>query len=178
MGLNINGLGGSSMAPKKSNGVFVSKSKVSAVKVFYDEQQKWQTRPDSIGVEMTLDIGKDFEPTFYVGGAFKLDEFGDKVGIGTVKKVDILLESLGIDASLTEDNKIPEDVVNDIVGREFVRLSYVSGVKDNGKSKWSDWQETRPVGTDFNDFTDAFLNAVNQGWVKNYKPEPEDELAL
>jgi len=181
MGLSISGLSNSSsFAPTtKTNGIFVSKSKVSGVKAFYKEQQKWQQKPDDIGVEMTLDIGKDFEPTFYVGGIFKKDEFGDKVGIGTVKKIDILLTSLGLDASLTEDDKIPEDVINDFVGREFIRLSYVSGVKDNGKSKWSEWQETCAVGIDFNEFTDKFLNAVDKGWVKNYKPEnPQDELAL
>ena len=178
MGLNIGGLTSSSTATKKTNGIFISKSKISGVEVFYDEKQKWQKHPDSIGIRMTLDIGKDFEPEFYVGGQFRKDEFGEKIGIGTVKKVDILLTSLGLDASLDENDKLPEDVINDFVGKEFIRLSYVSGTKDNGKSKWSDWQETCAVGIDFNLFTEKFLKAVNEGWIKNYKPDQEDELAL
>tara|TARA_R110000824_G_scaffold17372_6_gene70669 strand:- start:3666 stop:4208 length:543 start_codon:yes stop_codon:yes gene_type:complete len=180
MGLNINGLKSSSnfSSTPKTNGIFVSRSKVSGVKVFYNEQQKWQKKPDSIGVEMTLDIGKDFEPTFYVGGQFSMDEFGDRVGIGTVKKVDILLTSLGIDTELSDDGKIPEEAVEEFVGKEFTRLSYVSGIKDNGKSKWSEWQETAEAGVDFNILIDKFLLAVEKGYVKNYKPEQPDDLAL
>mgnify|MGYP003625109809 FL=1 len=107
-----------------------------------------------------------------------MDEFGDRVGIGTVKKVDILLTSLGIDTELSDDGKIPEEAVEEFVGKEFTRLSYVSGIKDNGKSKWSEWQETAEAGVDFNILIDKFLLAVEKGYVKNYKPEQPDDLAL
>ena len=178
MGLSIDGLQSSSSTLPKRNGIFISKSKVSGVKVFYDEKQPWQKRTDAIGIEMTLDIGKDFEPTFYVGGDYKRDEFGERINRGSLKKVDILFDALNIDAEIKEGGEIPEDVINDIVGREFVRLSYVKGLKPNGKTQWADWQETRPVGTDYNEFADAFLTAVEKGYVKNYDPQQDDELAL
>jgi|10_taG_2_1085330.scaffolds.fasta_scaffold02207_14 hypothetical protein len=182
MGLSIAGLKSSSSiggnGVKKTQGVYVGKAIITSIIPHYNTQQKWQRKPDDIGLEMTLDIGRDFEPTFYVGGAFKRDEFGDIVNMGTVKKVDILLDSLGVDTSLTKDNKVPEDVLNDCIGREFLRLSYVSGERDDGRAKWSDWQETRRSGIDYNDFTKDFMTAVDNQWVRNFKPIEDEELAL
>ena len=188
MALSISGL--KTRTPAEStggqgNGIFISKVKITSIKAYYGEKQRWQKLPDDIGIEMTLDIGRDFEPTFYVGGAFKRDEFGDILSLGTVKKVDILFDSMGMDVPFGEDNIVSEDVLNDCVGREFLRLSYVSGEKDNGKSKWSDWQETRSVDTSKEDFTKDFMNAVLNGWVRNYEPstttnplEDKEDLAL
>jgi hypothetical protein len=123
---------------------------------------------------MTLDIGRDFEPSFYIGGQLKRDEFGNKVGLGTCKKVDILFDSLDIDVPITiDDLTIPQDILNDCVGRDFLRLSYVKGQKDNGKSEWSNWQETAKTGTDYNVFKETFLSAVSKKYVRNYQPNDE-----
>ena len=182
MGLSIAGLKKSSAigggTSGKSQGIFISKVIITDIKAHYDTKQKWQEawqdKPDDLGIEMTLDIGRDFEPSFYIGGQLKRDEFGDKVGLGTCKKVSILFDSLDIDVPLTLDNlRIPRDILNDCVGRDFLRLSYVKGQKDDGKSVWSNWQETAKTGTDYNVFKESFLNAVSKKWVRNYEPNDD-----
>ena len=181
MGLSIQGLKSGSSAiggnTSRPNGIFVSKAKIATVEAFYNEQQRWQKKPDDLGLMMCLDIGRDFQPEFYVGGMLKRTEFGDVVGIGTIKKIDILLTSLGIDADISKDDlTLLQSVLDEFIGREFLRLSYVSGVKDNGKPRWSDWQETRRVGTDYDDFTASFLKAVANEYVKNYRPDSGDSF--
>ena len=45
--------------------IFIDTPKIIGCEISYNEQKSWQTYSDDVSVELTLDIGKDFNPTFY-----------------------------------------------------------------------------------------------------------------
>ena len=59
-----------------------------------------------------------------------------------------------------------------MAGKEFCKLSYVWGVKDDGKSRWNDWTEVAKVGED-QKLKDKFLEAVKNNWVRDYRPQEQ-----
>ena len=53
-------------------------------------------------------------------------------------------------------------------------MSYVSGTKQDGKVRYSDFQEVTSVNTPSITLIETFKKHVNNGWLKNYKPELMD----
>ena len=62
-----------------------------------------------------------------------------------------------------------------MVGKKFLRLSYVAGTKQNGKTLWYDWNEVGKVGQE-DRLREKFMKAVHDGWVKSYKPDTSDDF--
>ena len=63
--------------------IFVDKAKIVDCNITYGEKKNWQTYADDISIELTLDVGKDFTPSMYIGGKFKSDDVsGLIVGCG------------------------------------------------------------------------------------------------
>ena len=166
---------GASKTTGNSDNIFIDKAKILTCDITYGVKKDWQTYADDISIELTLDIGKDFNPTFYMGGKFKIDEeSGLVVGWSTAYKIKLFFEALGKVIILKknthkQDNKLPDGADQVCVGAEFKRLMYKSTkIKANGDNLWKDWQETRSVDTSNEEFKAAFTNAVDNGWIKDF----------
>ncbi len=159
----------------RRTGIFVSESTIKKVVVKYDVQEKWQKRPDDIAVFLTLDIGQNFDYEMRIGGYFNRNDDGSVKNWGAALKVKILLDALGIEGKLSEDFQLTDKILDEIVGKKFLRLSYVSGTKENGKPRWFDWNEVGKLGQE-DRLKERFMKAVNDGYVKNFRPDTSDDF--
>ena len=159
----------------KRTGVFVSEATIKNIVVKYDVQEEWQKRPDDIALFLTLDVGQNFDYDMRIGGFFNRNEDGSVKNWGAALKVKILLDALNIKGSLTEDWQLSDEVLEEMMGKKFLRLSYVSGTKDNGKPRWFDWNEVGRLGQE-DRLKERFMKAVNDGWVKNFRPDTGDDF--
>lgn len=170
MGLNTNF--GTSDTKKYMSGVFVNNVSVVSVKPIYGGTE-WQNEKykDDIGIEVVIEIGQSFQPTFYVGGRLKKDDFGEPVGLGSVRRVAEFFTAINVDVLMDDSGKLDETNLEDCVGKEFMRLSYVSGKRDNGKLKYTDFQTVASAQSEKRDLVSTFKEHINNGWIKNYRPE-------
>jgi len=164
-----------SNAPKNKTGVFISEATIKNVSVKYDIKEEWQKRSDDIVLSLTLDIDRDFDYDMRIGGYFNRNDDGSIKNWGAALKVKILLDSLGLEGKLTDDNRLPDETIENMVGKKFLRLSYVAGTKKNGKTLWYDWNEVGKVGQE-DRLREKFMKAVHDGWVKSYKPDTSDDF--
>ena len=137
--------GSSSNSGGSSSNVIVQKVKIVKFDVTYGQKRDWQNFADDIGIDLVLDIGQDFQPNMYIGGSFTTDEMnGDIVGWGRAYKVKMFFDAIGLPIRLAKgtvvaDNKLPANASDQIVGKEFLRLSYLSTkLKSDGKNRWKD----------------------------------------
>ena len=142
--------------------------------VTYGEKRDWQTYSDDIGIDLELEIGQNFKPVMYIGGSFALDELNNTItGWGRAYKVKMLFDAIELPIRLAkgtvvDDNKLPDDAKDHIVGKQFLRLSYLSTkVKADGTHRWKDWQDTDKVGHE-QALKDAFALAVSKQYVKDF----------
>jgi len=159
----------------KRTGVFVSEATIKNIVVKYDVQEEWQKRPDDIAVFLTLDVGQNFDYEMRIGGFFNRNEDGSVKNWGAALKVKILLDALNIKGTLTKDWQLPDEIIEEMIGKKFLRLSYVSGTKENGKSRWFDWSEVGRLGQE-DRLKERFMKAVNDGWVKNFRPDTGNDF--
>lgn len=187
--------GGTDTAPKQRTNVSIDNATILKANVVYNKAQKWQKKPDDVGLEMTLDIGKSFEPEFYVGGWFKADTVsGNTVGWGTAYKVKIFLESIGLTGARidktkpVEHQRFPENTAEMLLGKTFTRLSYKTNKeKDSGGHFWRDWQQVAPQNH-FEELRTSFNEAISHTdpktgelapYVKDFlHPDQEKDTAL
>ena len=159
----------------KRTGVFVSEATIKNVVVKYDVQEKWQKRPDDIAVFLTLDVGQSFDYEMRIGGYFNRNDDSSVKNWGAALKVKILLDALGMEGKLTKDWQLSDEAVEEMIGKRFLRLSYVSGTKENGKPRWFDWNEVGRLGQE-DKLKERFMRAVKGGWVKNFRPDTGDSF--
>jgi len=113
---------GTAKSVDMSSNVIVQKVKIHDINVTYGEKQDWQQFSDDIGLDITLDIGKDFKPSFYIGGSFKIDDVnGEIVGWGRAFKVKMFFDAIGLPIRLAKgtsvsENKLPEGAKEAIIG--------------------------------------------------------------
>ena len=171
--------GGTDTAPKQRTNIGIDNARIVTANVVYNKAQKWQKKPDDIGIEMTLDIGKDFQPEYYIGGWFKADPVsGNAAGWGSAYKVKILLEAIGLRGARldydksTELQRFPEDLATHLVGKTFTRLSYkTTKEKDSGGHFWRDWQQVAPENN-FEELRNAFMEALSHRDPASNEPAP------
>ena len=164
------------MVEKYMQGVFVNDVKIVSVEPCYDGKVWQKQYKDDLGVDVTLDIGRDFQPVMYIGGSFKKNDFGDVEGLGSAVKVKFFFNELGINVDDAElmSKALSDDVVSQCTGKTFQRLSYVTKRKDNGKLQYSDFQNILGEGKPKSELIDKFKESVANGWIKSYKPELMD----
>tara|TARA_B110000467_G_C18338984_1_gene501403 strand:+ start:5478 stop:6071 length:594 start_codon:yes stop_codon:yes gene_type:complete len=162
--------------------IFIDTPTIIGCEITYGEKKSWQTYSDDIAVELTLDIGKSFTPTFYMGGNFKVDDqSGLVIGWSTAYKIKLFFEALGHTLKLSkdrtvDDQRLPEEAVDFCIGKQFKRLQYISTkLKANGDKKWKDWQQTDSVDTSNNEYKAKFKNAVDNNWIKDFQ-NPDDDV--
>lgn len=154
------------------NGVYTRTSKIADVVARYNVKEPWQKREDDIVLELTLDIGKSFQPSMRVGGFFNRNDDGSIKNNGTATKVKILIESAGLnwDKSIDENNQLTDQALEELQNSEICTLSYVYGTTKTGKTGWSYWNEVAKPGED-DTLKNKFFIAVDKGWVRDYNPE-------
>lgn len=157
------------------SGVFVNEVKIKDIKSVYGGTD-WQNAKykDDVGLSVEIDIGQNFFPTHYIGGRLSKDDFGEVVSLGSVRRVDEFLAAIDVDVKLTDDYKFEEDALRDCIGKKYLRLTYVSGKRDNGKLKYSDFQTVANAGENKRVLIDEFKKHVSNQWIKNYRPENMD----
>tara|TARA_R110002096_G_scaffold255618_3_gene448907 strand:+ start:2425 stop:3018 length:594 start_codon:yes stop_codon:yes gene_type:complete len=162
--------------------IFIDTPTIIGCEITYGEKKSWQTYSDDIAVELTLDIGKSFTPTFYMGGNFKVDDqSGLVIGWSTAYKIKLFFEALGHTLKLSkdrtvDDQRLPEEAIDFCIGKQFKRLQYISTkLKANGDKKWKDWQQTDSVDTSNNEYKAKFKNAVDNNWIKDFQ-DPDDDV--
>jgi hypothetical protein len=161
------------------SGVFVNEVTITNVEPVYGGTD-WQhdNYKDDIGLSLTIDIGQSFEPTHYIGGRLKKDDFGEVTSLGTARRINTFFEAIDVDVKLTDDHKFEEDALRDCMGRKYLRLTYVSGKRNDGKLKYSDFQEVAKAGENKRVLIDTFKKHVSNEWIKNYRPENMDRESV
>ena len=165
---------GTSAPSGNSSNIITQTVKIDDIKATYGEKQDWQKYSDDIGLDVTLDIGKDFKPVMYIGGSFKLDEINNTIiGWGRAYKVKMFFDAIGLPIKLAKgtsvvENRLPEVFENQIIGKDFERLSYLSTkTKPDGSNRWRDWQDVIRTG-EGKKLKEQFTEAVNNGYVKDF----------
>lgn len=134
-----------------------------------------------IGVKLTFDIGKSFQPTLMVTGRFKRDEASLAIlDWGRAFKVRNLLEILAPEYvdQLASTYQIPPEAVAAMRGKEIYRLSYIAGRNTlTGKLKYYDWDEVGAIEKGEEYLKDRFLRSNKAGYPKNFRPETLTEDA-
>jgi len=155
-----------------SPGILISLVKIIDVEDISGEQLPFLERPVDIGIRLYLDIGRNFNPEIIIAGNFERDAQTDEVrGWGSAFTVQQALLNLGYQGSLTKDNKIPADILQSIIGKSFYRLSYVSGLKDSNKLRYSDFNLIGAADEGPEPLAKRFQKSVLKGYPKNYHPE-------
>ena len=162
------------MSEQNNKGIFTKNVKIIDASVQYTPpKESWQKRGDDILLTLTLDVGNaEFQPELVLRGYFNKQEDGSWKNNGTATKIKILFDSVGVNwdnSFIKEDYELTDSSLEELSGKEFCKLSYVWGVKDNGKSGWNAWTEVAKVGDD-QKLKDKFLDAVKNKWVRDYRP--------
>lgn len=160
-------------------GILISQVKIIDVEDISGEQLPFLERPVDIGIRLFLDIGRDFNPELIIAGNFDRDAHTDMVrGWGSAFPVQQALTKLGYQGPLTKGNKIPANVLQSIIDKSFYRLSYVSGLKDSNKLRYSDFNIIGSIEEGPEVLAKRFQKSVLKGYPKNYHPEllePKEE---
>lgn len=135
--------------------------------------------PIDCGVKMTLDIGMQFQPEWKVFGNFK--EKNGKMDWGSAFVVREFLGHLIKEGKLNDNGSIPQEICDQLVGKRFIRLSYVRGFDESkGKRRYGDYKFTAVVDDYDNPeqiakagkkLTERFIKDVQAGWVKDFDPD-------
>ena len=134
----------------------------------------WMQRPYDCGVQLKLEIGKDFQPDLTIGGNFARAEDGSIVKWGGAFTVKQLFDNLQIKLGKIVAGKLPKDGVPQLTGKKILKLSYVTGKnkKDDTKLSYGTWNTVMLAG---NGAEPALLaqwdRSVKKGYPKNYHPE-------
>lgn len=141
--------------------------------------------PVDLGIEVKLDVGRDFEPVMSFYGWFKRE--GNTIkDWGSAFKVRGLFDAVHVKGDLDSANRIPPAQIKELVGQKFLRLTYVRGTRkgDDGKMKpaYNTWDEVGPINEKDPDagkqaLLEKFQKSLKRGYPKNFKPDALDELS-
>lgn len=157
-------------------GIFVSEATVIAAKDESGQLQSFLNRTFDSAIRLTVDIGREFFPEILIAGDFKRNtDTNEIIGWGGAFVVQEALSRLGYTGDLVEGNTIPPDVIESLVGKPFYRLSYISGVKDGGKLRYSDWNQIAALEEGAESLASRFKRSLTKGYPRNYHPDIMDE---
>jgi hypothetical protein len=153
-------------------GIYINEATIANVEDISGQPLPFTEQPFDIGIKLTLDIGKDFRPEMIIAGNFKRDpESGEIIGWGSGFVVQEALTRLGYSGVLAEGNRIPTDALVSLIGKTFLRLSYVSGTRNDGKFKYTDWNQIATVDEGADSLASRFKRSLTKGYPRNYHPD-------
>lgn len=159
-------------------GMFISQVTVLQAEDVSGQQAPFLQRPYDIGIKLTLDIGKDFHPQLTIAGEFKRDPVSNEViGWGSAFVVQEALARTGYTGNLDPGNKLPATALSGLIGKRFLRLSYISGRKDDGRIRYSDWNHIASLDEGGDELAKRFRRSLAKGYPKNYHPELVEEAS-
>lgn len=155
-------------------GIYVDNAKIIAVEDKTGEK-RFESTPD-LYIAFKLSIpGLSFEPSIELAGNFGRDNSGVVKSWGGAFPIRDLLTLFDIKGELNTDYTIPDTMLETLVGKDIMRLTYVSKKKDDGKLAYNTWNKFRMANEDDaakQDFADSFLKELEKtGYPKNYHPE-------
>lgn len=177
--LSIKGNG--SGIPSGVPGVYLNEARIIAVEDISGTTPKYYSNPVDIGVELKLEIGRSFQPTLRIAGNFTRDKETNAITAwGGATVVKMLLGLFGGD-KLTDDYRIPPELITRMIGKDIVRLSYVKGVKEGGKLQYKDWNVIALKTADPADplrLAEKFINGYKErGYPKDYHPDAIEQVS-
>lgn len=163
-------------------GVYIDRVLISSVKDISGQKMPFNNEKCDIGIELTLDIGRSYKPVVTIAGKFERDETGVITGWGKAFPVNRFLSSVEIKGSLTHENRLPAEVLQNLVGRYVWRLSYVKGRRADNPEKlsYSTWNTMLPGDVPENEgkLLELFKKSLKRGYPSNYKPEVLEPIFL
>ena len=161
-----------SQIPDLPLGVYINEATIVSVTDVSGTTPTFMQRPIDIGMKLTLEVGRDFKPEFLIAGNFRVDiKTGEVTGWGSACVVQDALLRLGYAGPLDADNKIPAKALQDLVGVTFLRLSYISGTKQSGKARYSDWTTIGSLTDGPEDLLARWKYSRSRGYPRNYRPD-------
>lgn len=116
----------------------------------------------------------DWEKKMYLIGSYKSDKVTGEIKGWQAKKNSVqdflvtLLTKPVVQGYLNEDYSIKPEMLNMLVGREFYRVSFVSGTY-NDKPSYQDWKQIFKPETSIDDIKQAWISALP--YLKGYTPD-------
>jgi len=162
-------LNGKPLLTRSLDGVFVDTVTIADAQCISGQNLEFLSRPIGIGVRLTLEIGKDFQPYHEIFGDGKYNG-ATLTDWGSAFVVNDLFMRLGITPSVSDDGAIPSSIVQQLIGKQYLRLAYVTGRKDGGKFKTSYWNEVAGITEGEKSLRERFKRSVARGYPKNYDP--------
>jgi len=131
-------------------------------------------------VKYEREDGQEWTIAFY--GNYKIDAVTGKIkgwnafNNGVQDFFDKLIGRETLENTLNDDYSIPQSLLDMLIGKQFYRISYISGFnyKDAHKGTYKDFNQIF--------LPDATIEEMQQAWassapyLKNYKPDVIDEL--
>ena len=171
MPLIVGGNSGNPNSTEFPGGIFVNQATIVAIEDISGEQLLYMKTPCDVGIRITIDVGRDFQPTLNITGNVKRD--GEKTDWGQAWIVRAFFDKLGIAGHIEEENgrfHIPAEMLTECVGKQFLKLSYCAGMKekDPTKVRFSEWYEIATVEEGAQALHARFLKSLSKGYPKNY----------
>lgn len=142
-----------------------------AVDVQYETKQPWMKfTPD---IFINVKIKHDWEDKLTIFGSYKKDlPLEDLKAWGSAFKVKEFFECAlnKRNTPVQPDYSIPEEWINDVVGRQIMICSYPTiKLKDNGSPYWNNFDRVAQAGAPSGILKKMVMDSVNKGFIKNYK---------
>lgn len=169
----MSGLGfdGQGQSGGLGDGIYVDNAVVQGVLDISGQVTEYQKNALDLALEVTFNLTKnDWTRRITIGGNFQKDSQSEAVtGWGSAFKVRDFLKATGVmneESKLTDDNKVPADVMQQCLGQSVLLLSY-----KNDRGKTSTWNRTFPTDVDPAECKRIFLTDFNaSGYPRNYAP--------
>ena len=182
---------GESNSIKLSKGVYASLATVTSITDLSNHPAlKRQTpvlRNDVTPVELCIEVkfekedGEEWSQRFY--GDYKVDGAGNIKGWKAFANgvQDFFVKLIGqeeLENRINDDYSMPSNLFNAVKGKQYYRISYVSGFskKDSSKASYKEWNQIF--------LPDATIEEMQRAWasssvyMESYKPDVVDEIEL
>ena len=127
-----------------------------------------------IDLSILLDVekknGEIYIYTMNIRANYQRDDSGNITGFGSAFKVARLFERLGISGKINADGVIPEDYLQQVIGRNICVLFYRTGYREDGNVKFQAWDI---LDIDKNSLLAEFDAAQVKGYPRNYLSESD-----
>jgi hypothetical protein len=132
----------------------------------------------SILLEIVKRNGQSYNYTLNIRCNYQKNESGSIVGWGSAFKLQKLFTVTDIEGALNDDGTIPEDLLEQLIGKSIFVLSYISGVREKESLRYQMWDV---VEKDRQSIISEFESSLQKGYPRNYAPEVrtiirEDEI--